>query len=80
MAGDHAGSGELGAHCPCGTVHELSAQTRVAYGNHTAGLPRDVLISTPDGAWYVPRIYLAAHGVKASDLSALASRYGFRPA
>lgn len=66
--------------CPCGEIHELSAETRVAYENITAGLPPEVLIVAPPfgRAWFVPRIYLAAHGVKSDELPALAERYGFR--
>ena len=63
--------------CPCGDVHELSAATRVAYDNITAGLPETVVISTGGRAWQVPRIYLAAHGLKADELPGLAERYGF---
>jgi hypothetical protein len=69
--------------CPCGEVHELSAETRVAYENVTAGLPLTVMVAVNGRAWQVPRIYLAAHGVKAAELPALAERYGFaegRPA
>jgi hypothetical protein len=64
--------------CPCGDIHELSARTRVAYENVTAGLPPDVVISTPDGCWRVPRIFLAVHRVKTADLPALAEQYGFQ--
>lgn len=64
--------------CPCGEIHELSAGTRVAYDNVTMGLPEDVLITVPEGSWYIPRIYLAVHGAKGSDLPALAARYGLR--
>jgi hypothetical protein len=63
--------------CPCGEAHELSAKTRVAYDNVTAGLPLAVLIQTPEGCWQVPRIYLAAHGLKPAGLPRLAERYGF---
>jgi len=69
--------------CPCGQAHELSAETRVAYGNVTAGLPPAVLVAAGGRAWQVPRIYIAAHGLKPADLPALAERYGFtegRPA
>lgn len=63
--------------CPCGKAHELSAGTRVAYDNVTAGLPLTVLVAVNGRAWQVPRIYLAAHGVKADELPELAERYGF---
>ena len=66
--------------CPCGDIHELSAKTRVAYDNVTAGLPPTVVVSVDGQAWHVPRIYLAAHGLKAADLPALAGRYSFKRA
>jgi hypothetical protein len=69
--------------CPCGEAHELNEQTRVAYDNVTAGLPATVLVQVPEGCWQVPRIYIAAHGLPAADLPALAERHGFtegRPA
>lgn len=67
--------------CPCGQVHELSDGTRVAYENFARGLGPCVLMVGPEGAWLVPRIYLAAHGgVRFSELPALADRYGFKAA
>jgi hypothetical protein len=63
--------------CPCGEIHELSAATRVAYENVTRGLPPTVLVVVEEQGWYVPRIYLAVHGLKGEDLPALAERYGF---
>jgi hypothetical protein len=66
--------------CPCGTLHELSAATRAAYAAVTAGLPPTVVVETPAGRWRVPRIFIAAHGLKAADLPGLAERYGFERA
>jgi hypothetical protein len=63
--------------CPCGQVHELSAEIQVAYDNVTRGLPETVLVSVSRRAWLVPRIYIAAHGLKADELPELARRYGF---
>jgi len=63
--------------CPCGQVHELSADVRAQYEAVTAGKPPTVLVSTMFGNWHVPRIYIAVHGLKAADLPALAERYGW---
>jgi hypothetical protein len=63
--------------CPCGDIHELSAEIRVAYENITRGLPETVAVQADGGAWLVPRVYIAAHGLKADELPALAERYGF---
>ena len=68
------------AECPCGEVHELSAATRAAYEDVTGRLSPDVLVSAPGGSWRVPRIFIAVHGLKAADLTALAERYGFAAA
>jgi hypothetical protein len=63
--------------CPCGQVHELRFEARIAYEKVTRGLPPDVVIKTPAGVWRVPRIYVAVHGVRAAEMPALAERYGF---
>jgi hypothetical protein len=64
--------------CPCGEVHELSAATRAAYEAVTAGLPSSVLVHVSGvGGWFVPRIYIAVHGLKASDLPELAATHGW---
>jgi hypothetical protein len=66
-----------GAQCPCGEVHELSALVRFQYERVTAGKPAEVKVETPDGCYAVPRIFIACHGIRASELPELAERYGF---
>jgi hypothetical protein len=62
-------------------VHELAAALRPAYEGVTGGLPDCVLIGVSGlGSWYVPRIFITVHGVKVSELPALAVRYGFAAA
>lgn len=63
--------------CPCGQVHELAADARAAYEAATAGMAPVVRVTTEDGSWLVPRIFIAVHGLSAADLPALAGRYGF---
>jgi hypothetical protein len=53
---------------------------RSAYDSITDGLPATVAVETPQGRWRVPRIFIAAHGLKADELPALAERYGFERA
>jgi hypothetical protein len=65
------------AECPCGEVHELSASVRSQYEQVTSGKPVCVKVETPEGCYLVPRIFIAVHGLKASELPALAERYGF---
>ena len=36
-----------------------------------------VLVSTPDGSWNVPRIFIGMHGLKAIELPALAEKFGW---
>lgn len=65
--------------CPCGDAHELSAEAAAAYQDIAAGLPDTVAVSVSrTGAWLVPRVYIAAHGLKADELPGLAERYGVR--
>ena len=63
--------------CPCGTPHELTPVVARAYGELTAGLSPTVAVTTPDGTFRVPRIFIAVHGLKADELPALAARYGW---
>lgn len=76
MAAFHQGNPEP-LRCPCGEVHELSDQTRVAYENIAHGLPAAVPIIVSGRGWHVPRIFVAVHGLKGDDLPTLAERYGF---
>jgi hypothetical protein len=55
----------------------MTDEIRTACENITRGLPATVLISVSRGAWLVPRLYIAAHGLPAADLPGLAARYGF---
>lgn len=67
--------------CPCGDAHELSGEVAAAYEDITAGLPDTVAVSVSRaGAWLVPRVYIAAHGLEAGELPGLAERYGFAEA
>jgi hypothetical protein len=70
--------------CPCGSVHEFPAARLTAHGIAPAVLA-DLLarrphpkVMPPDGTWIVPRIWVAAHGLKADELPALAERYGWK--
>jgi hypothetical protein len=63
--------------CPCGSQHTLSWDSWVAYERVTEGQPPTVMIATPEGSWLVPRLYIACHGLKASEVPALAKQYGW---
>lgn len=63
--------------CPCGMLHH-TARWVVNYLNNvvsTRGVT--VAVSTPEGVWRVPRVFIAMHGLKAGDLPALAHVHGF---
>lgn len=63
--------------CPCGQVHELSAEARPAYGDVTTGMPEELVVTTPAGSWLVARIYVTVHGIEADRMPELAYLYGF---
>lgn len=70
--------------CPCGSVHEFPAVRRTIRGEMEPGVLARLLArrphvkaTIPGGTWRVPRIWVAAHGLKADELPALAERYGW---
>lgn len=63
--------------CPCGHEHEIDDQINNALNNMTRGLPRTVVIATGGQAYKVPRIYIAAHGLEATELAGLARKYSW---
>lgn len=64
--------------CPCGEpLHYSDKRTERQINRLIRLMGELVMIVTPWGAWKVPRHYLALHGVKASELGALAEKYGF---
>lgn len=59
--------------CPCGEAHdpgETASRLIDRFGDTVR-----VVMNT--GAWKVPRIYIAMHGLRGSELPALATRYGW---
>jgi hypothetical protein len=61
--------------CACGSAHLVS--TSVARDITLHGPTQPVM--TPRGAWYVPRVYAAIHGITGPELAEAAARYGFNP-
>lgn len=67
--------------CPCGEIHHFPDGPAATYQAHLLLLFGPVIrITTPQGRWLVPRIYIAAHSLVAAELPALAARYGWAPA
>jgi hypothetical protein len=54
--------------CPCGERHVVSWKTANIIRNHG----RNVIVTTSSGSWWVPRIWIAVHGVAAIELPTLA--------
>lgn len=63
--------------CPCGDRHLMTPGGLAALEQVTAGLDPLVTVGMPGGAWRVPRLYIACHGLKAADLPQLAAVYGW---
>jgi hypothetical protein len=67
--------------CACGQpLHYRSPEVRATIERMIALLGPEVAVSTPGGAWWVPRHYIALHGLAAAALPELAVRLGFKPA
>lgn len=64
--------------CACGRpVHYLNPDLQAIVEAIIASLGSEIVVTTPDGSWKVPRHYLALHGLKADELSSVAERLGF---
>lgn len=64
--------------CACGqALHYTDASLQAAVQRFIEDLGPTVRVRTPDGAWLVPRHYIALHGIAAKDLPQLAARYGW---
>lgn len=61
--------------CVCGSDHLVSTSVARDITEHGPTQP----VMTPRGAWYVPRVYAAVHGITGPELAAAARRYGFEP-
>jgi len=58
--------------CACGRPLHYSNPTAQALVQHLIDRRGpDVVVRTPQGAWLVQRHYIALHGLKGADLSAL---------
>ena len=65
--------------CPCGEpLHYRRPESQAKVEDLIAKLGSNVEIRLPSGkGWMVPRHYIALHGVRATALPTLASRYGW---
>jgi hypothetical protein len=64
--------------CPCGVDHSLSSRDAYTYVSRlVARLGPTTIVSTKEGAWKVPRIWIGIHGLKAEKLQELAKQYSW---
>lgn len=63
--------------CPCGSVHLMSPAGYEGFLASTAGRPPTITATSRSGAWTVPRIYIALHGLTAWQLPRLADLYSW---
>lgn len=63
--------------CPCGETHTFGTAEGLALKEIIDGLGPDQLVTVPAGTWRVPRVWVAAHGLRSEDLPALAARHGW---
>ena len=64
--------------CPCGRgLHYTNPAQQHAVEKLVDMYGTTVKVRTPDGAWHVPRHYIALHGLTATELPSLADRYGW---
>lgn len=64
--------------CACGQPLHYSQPANQAIVQRLIDMHGPLLIvRTPQGAWWVPRHWIALHGIAAADLPALAAQYGW---
>ena len=65
--------------CPCGKpLHYSDPSAQALVESMVATLGATVRVTVEDSTYQVPRHYIALHGLKASELPALAQQYGFK--
>jgi hypothetical protein len=70
---------QFGIRCPCGESHTFSDPKVMDWVWEVINENGwEIRVATPDGTWLVPRIWIAAHGLKSSELPVLAEKYGWR--
>lgn len=64
--------------CPCGKpLHYTNTESRRIMDQLCAELGNTMKVSLSDRSWRVPRHYIALHGIKGSELAALADKFGW---
>lgn len=63
--------------CPCGQQHEARQAISALYKHKGARMDATWPVTTRDGRFLVPRIFIAMHGMDGGTLADAATRYGF---
>lgn len=61
--------------CCCGVDHRMKRSSWTKYRDSVKDRLPTVPVGTGLACWRVPRIYIACHGIKASELPELATLY-----
>lgn len=65
--------------CPCGQpLHYQDQQTRLKVLRQIRKYGRNLKFITPEGAWDVPRHFMALHRFTTDELPGLAIKFGFQ--
>jgi len=64
--------------CACGQpLHYTDPRIQAMVQAFVDACGELVMVTTPAGSWWVPRHFIALHGLNAEDVPAIAARYGF---
>jgi hypothetical protein len=66
--------------CCCGNQHYFSPVTVAYMARVLADKGPLQTVTTTHGSWLVPRVYIAAHGLKETNVSELAETFGWQRA
>ena len=61
--------------CPCGTAHEFAASSRLTLEKLITEHGEYITVENGRDRYRIPRVYIAAHGIREIDLADLAKQY-----
>jgi hypothetical protein len=68
----------LDTKCDCGDVHEFRSEVRAELEMIILTMGPTIEIALGQHCWEVPRVYIAAHGIRGFQLPRLARAYGWQ--
>ena len=63
--------------CPCGQQHTIRQAISSLYAHGEARMDSTLPITTPEGRFRVPRVWLACHEMTSAAICDAAERFGF---